>query len=343
MTVARPSIYTTCPEIDGDRPRSVIDRVIETAQWCESHGHEGMLIRSGNRLVDPWAIAQLLLHETESLRPVVTVQPLYMHPYTVAKKVATLARIYGRCPDLYLVASGSSTDLLALDDRAAHDDRYRRLTEYVEVITALLTARRPITHVGECYRVYKPAALTPLADEQRPRFFMATSSGAGRQAALELGALPVSSLGLDDGAPCMLLGLLVRSSNEEAWEVARERFPADAAGRLAHGLDMAWSDSTWNERLSELADSDRPAPDRPWLGPFENRQSRSPYLVGDCRTAARGLQGALNAGAQTFFLEPPHCRADVQHASEALERAWTRSRSPLTLTGRENLARRAPR
>ena len=333
MAVARPSIYTTCPELDGGQPRSIIRRVVETARWCESLGHDGMLIRSSNRLVDPWVIAQLLLHETESLRPVVTVQPLYMHPYAVAKKVATLAHVYGRSPDLYLVAGGSNTDLLALDDRVAHDDRYRRLAEYVEVITALLTAHRPITHVGECYRIYKPAALAPLADEQKPRFFMATCSRAGRRAAQELGALSVSSLGLGDGAACILLGLVVRGSSEEAWDVARARFPTDAAGRLAHGLDMAWSDSSWNERLGGLADSHALNSDGLWLGPFENRQSRSPYLVGDIRTAVRGLQDALGAGARTFFLEPPHCRADVEQASEALERAWTRSQSPLTLTG----------
>ncbi len=332
MAAARPSIYTTCPEFNRDRPRSIVERVIETAEWCEDHGHAGMLIRSNNRLVDPWTIAQLLLHETESLRPVVTVQPLYMHPYMVAKKVATLARVYGRSADLYLVADGSTADLLALDDRVTHDHRYRRLTEYAEVITALLTAQRPVTHVGECYRVYKPATLAPLADEQRPRFFIAASRGAGRLAAQELGARSVSSLGLGDGDDCLLLGLVVRASSEEAWEVARARFPTDAAGRLAHGLDMAWSDSIWNERLRGLADSNRIDSEGLWLGPFQNRQAHSPYLVGDTRTAARRLQKALDAGARTFFLEPPHCRADVEQASEAFERAWTRFQSPLTLT-----------
>ncbi len=330
MTAARPTIYTTCPELEGDQPGSIAKRVIEIARWCESRGHTGMLIRSSNRLADPWAIAQLLLHETESLRPVVTVQPLYMHPYTVAKKVATLANVYGRVPDLYFVAGGSNTDLLSLDDRAGHDGRYRRVTEYAEMINALLTSTRPITHVGESYRVYKPATLAPLAEDQRPQFFIAASSSAGRQAAEELGARSVSSLGFGDGAECLFLGLVVRATEDEAWDVARARFKADAAGRLAHRLDMAWNDSRWNDRLSRLADSD----DREnlWLEPFENRQSRSAYLVGDARQTARHLQQALGSGARSFFLEPPDCRADIEQASDALERAWTRFQSPLTLS-----------
>ena len=332
MTAVRPSIYTTCPEFARDRSESITERVHETARWCEAHDHTGMLIRSNNRLVDPWTIAQLLLHETESLRPVVTVQPLYMHPYAVAKKVATLANVYGRAPDLYLVAGGSNTDLLALDDRVPHDDRYRRLTEYAEMIGALLSARSPITHVGERYRVYKPATLAPLAEAEKPRFFIAASSTAGQRAAQELGALSVSSLGFGDGTDCVFLGMVVRTTDEEAWEVARARFKADAAGRLAHRLDMAWNDSSWNERLSRLADAESTHREDLWLEPFENRQSRSAYLIGDSRAVARSLQETLSAGARGFFLEPPHCRADVEHSSEALARAWTRFQSPLTLT-----------
>ena len=88
----------------------------------------------------------------------------------------------------------------------------------------------------------------------------------------------------------------------------------------------------WSERLRGLADSNTSDSEGLWLGPFENRQARSPYLVGDTRTAAHRLQKALSAGARTFFLEPPHCRADVEQANEAFERAWTRFKSPLTLT-----------
>ena len=332
MTSACPSIYTTCPEFACERPPVITARVLETARWCEAHSHTGMLIRSNNRLLDPWTVAQVLLHETESLRPVITVHPLYMHPYTVAKKVASLASVYGRTPDLYLLAGDSNTDLLAFDDRTPHDDRYRRLTEYVEIIAALLTAHRPITHVGKFYRIYKPAALAPLTIAQRPRFFIETSSSAGQRTANDVGALAVSWLGSGDSAECIFLGMVVRPTCEEAWEIARARFKTDAAGRLAHRLDMAWNDSRWHERLSHLTDTDSASQEGLWLKPFENRQSRSGYLVGNPRMAARSLQDSLIAGARTFFLEPPHCYADVEHASKALERAWTRFQSPLTLT-----------
>jgi len=46
------------------------------------------LIYTDNGLVDPWLIAQAMITHTERLCPLVAVQPVYMHPYAVAKMVA---------------------------------------------------------------------------------------------------------------------------------------------------------------------------------------------------------------------------------------------------------------
>jgi alkanesulfonate monooxygenase len=62
----------------------------------EGIGCEGSLIYTENGLVDPWVVAQVLVESTTSLAPLVAVQPVYMHPYSVAKMVSTLAHLYER-------------------------------------------------------------------------------------------------------------------------------------------------------------------------------------------------------------------------------------------------------
>ena len=66
--------------------------------------------------MDPWLVSQMVVQNTERLCPLVAVQPIYMHPYTVAKMVATLAYLYGRRLYLNMVAGGFKNDLQALDD-----------------------------------------------------------------------------------------------------------------------------------------------------------------------------------------------------------------------------------
>ncbi|MDP9308759.1 MAG: LLM class flavin-dependent oxidoreductase, partial [Actinomycetota bacterium] len=68
---------------------SYLAQVVEVARWSERAGCRGMLIYTDNAIVDPWLVAQLVIENTERLCPLVAVQPLYLHPYTVAKMVTT--------------------------------------------------------------------------------------------------------------------------------------------------------------------------------------------------------------------------------------------------------------
>ena len=76
------------------------------ARWSESAGCEGVLIYTDNRLVDPWLVSQIVIEATDSLSPLVAVQPIYMHPYTVTKMVTTLGYLYDRKIYLNMVAGG---------------------------------------------------------------------------------------------------------------------------------------------------------------------------------------------------------------------------------------------
>src|SRR5437867_31416 len=145
-------VFSTCPSsfVTSDH---YLERVIQTARWSEQAGCTGMLIYTDNSLVDPWMVAQIIIQNTCTQCPLVAVQPVYMHPYTVAKMVASLAFLYGRRVYLNMVAGGFKNDLTALSDTTPHDSRYDRLVEYTLIVRQLLEGCSPVTFEGQFYRV----------------------------------------------------------------------------------------------------------------------------------------------------------------------------------------------
>src|SRR5579864_522514 len=89
-------VFSTCPPSYTASPREYLRQVNEVAAWSEAAGCEGILIYTDNGLVDPWTVANVIVSGTQRLAPLVAVQPIYMHPYSVAKIVSSLALFYGR-------------------------------------------------------------------------------------------------------------------------------------------------------------------------------------------------------------------------------------------------------
>src|SRR5262245_8749061 len=134
-TVGRPTIetFSTCPQSSSVPGGRFVPQVVDVARWSEQHGCQGILVYTDNSLVDPWLVAQIILQSTRTLCPLIAIQPTYMHPYTVAKMVATFGHLYGRRVYLNMVAGGFTHDLIALNDTTPHDKRYVRLTEYTTI------------------------------------------------------------------------------------------------------------------------------------------------------------------------------------------------------------------
>ncbi|MEZ5868447.1 MAG: LLM class flavin-dependent oxidoreductase [Defluviimonas denitrificans] len=98
--------YTTCPPSTAYDAQSYPARVSQVARWSEAAGAEGALIYTDNSLVDPWTVAQMMLMETKRFIPMIATQPVYMPPFSVAKRIASLALLTGRKVALNMVAGG---------------------------------------------------------------------------------------------------------------------------------------------------------------------------------------------------------------------------------------------
>jgi alkanesulfonate monooxygenase len=322
------AVFTTCPSSRGMPATSYGKAVRDVARWSDSAGCVGMLVYADNGLADPWLVAQIVVTATERLAPLVAVQPVYMHPYAVAKLVASVALLHGRRVDLNMVAGGFRNDLEALNDSTPHDRRYDRLREYTAIIAALLRGGPPVTMAGDFYRVTRLALLPELPPALFPTFFVAGSSEAGRATAHALGATSVEyPAPASDYAPAVAtgperrgirVGIIARDDEDVAWEVARARFPDDRRGRIVHALAVKVSDSNWHHRLSE---PDNPPPRPYWMEPFLSYQTFCPYLVGSYASVGDELRRYVDAGVQTFILDVPRDEDDLGHTALAFEHA----------------------
>jgi alkanesulfonate monooxygenase len=317
-------VFSTCPPSSTGDLSTYVDRVIDVAHWSEQCGCKGILVYSDNSQLDAWSVSQVILQNTRALCPLVAVQPIYMHPYAVAKALTSIGGLWQRQMYLNLVAGGFKNDLTALGDRTPHDSRYERLTEYALIIRRLLEADRPVTDSGEFYQVYNLRLTPPLAPALFPGIFISGSSEAGLAAAHRIGATaikypkpageeePHSNTEPPSG---IRVGIIARPDAADAWAVAHERFPEDRKGQITRQLATKVSDSVWHKQLSTRDAEVEASPY--WLVPFNSYQTMCPYLVGSYQQVAAEMSRYVANGCRIVILDVPRELDDLEHTFAA--------------------------
>jgi alkanesulfonate monooxygenase len=327
-------VFSTCPQSKDIEQAEYLERVGEIARWSEKAGYRGILVYTDNSIADPWLVSQVILEQTETLSPLVAIQPIYMHPYSVAKMITTLGFLHGRRLYLNMLAGGFKNDLLALGDDTPHDERYDRTVEYTKIVLGLLEGNEPVSIEGKYYRTENLKLTPALPPELFPGLLISGSSDAGLAAARAISATAVKypkppgeevdqrSDTIDSG---VRVGIIARETGEEAWRVALERFPEDRKGQITHKLAMKVSDSSWHEQLSELGENPVSEENPYWLGPFENYKTFCPYLVGSYERVATEVARYIDLGFGTFILDIPPSEEELDHTAVVFREALSRS------------------
>ena len=323
-------VFSTCPSSATSDKVGYMQRVADVARWSERAGCRGILVYTDNSLIDPWLISQIIVQSTERLSPLVAIQPIYMHPYSVAKMVTTFGHLHERRFYLNMVAGGFKNDLLALNDSTPHDRRYDRLQEYTRIIMALLAGGAPVTFHGEFYKVENLILRPPLSPDLLPGVFLSGSSEAGLQSARATGATAIHYPGPPgevprvteegEGGHGIRVGIIARQDEERAWDLAHARFPEDRKGQITHQLAMKVTDSVWHRQLSAKVGSgsakdgsEKEGRDPYWLIPFQNYKTFCPYLVGSYSRVAGEVARYVAAGYRTFILDIPPDEEELSH------------------------------
>jgi alkanesulfonate monooxygenase len=333
-----PTIIGTCPAYNTNQTVDEYLQGIKTTMLCaEQNGWSSMLIFSDNSQIDPWIVANTLLSVTNRLTPLVALQPLYMHPFSAAKLIGSLSLLYDRPVNINFVSGGFPRDLVTFCDKHSHDERYERVSEYGAIMKHLLCEKRPLTFHGRYYNVESlqlPQWLL-LKAHCIPMLTISGSSAAGLAMARKLGARAIQYLkphteydavgfspDLQYGAR---VGIISRETSEEAWNIARKRYPADPEGAEVREYFQTISDSVWVKELGQVKRT--PAGHPYWLDPYKNGQTSCPFLVGDKNTVAKELAGYMHMGLRTFLVENAADSEDATHITEALRLAGEKAQS----------------
>lgn len=131
--------------------------------------------------LDAWSTAAALAAVTERLEIMVAVRPTFHLPAPLAKQAANIDRIADGRLSLNVVSSWWATEARKYGaDFDAHDDRYARTSEWVEIVKGMWSEPR-FSFAGDFYRV-EDAILEPKpARSPRPTLYAGGESEAGRE------------------------------------------------------------------------------------------------------------------------------------------------------------------
>lgn len=172
------------PAIRGGRldDYGYIDHMAAVARASESAGFLGGLLPSFPVTDDPWAVSAALARETTTYRFMVAFQPGFLHPVQAARMSASLQRATGGRLVYNIISGGGGPAQLWWGDKVAHDDRYARTSEFLDVLRGVWDGE-PYDHDGRFFTTHGAALPPGLAGHPFPEVYFSGSSGAAVAAA----------------------------------------------------------------------------------------------------------------------------------------------------------------
>lgn len=330
-------------EDDGYR---YIDHLAQIAKAAESAGFQGGLIPSFPNTDDPWVISSLLARATKTFRFMIAFQPGFGNPVHTARASASLQRATGGRLLFNIITGGGGPGQLWWGDSFAHDDRYGRTDEWLDVFKGVWNSRN-FDYDGRFYQV-ADAGLPPLlAAEEFPEIWFSGSSDAALKVASNHADYYLSWLepfdqlfdkfarvkdktaALGRKQKCAIrVDLVARKTEEEAWRDIRLGFEALAPEARQQGRGAGprgASDSVGAARQAALKPTDAQrwddlivAPNL-WGGFNLLRGGPALGIVGSYEQCAAKLDELIQGGADGFILAgTPHLEEAYRVGEEVL-------------------------
>ena len=140
--------------------------IARTAQLHERAGFDRVLIGYFSNAPDGFLVAAQAAFSTERLQFLLAHRPGFVSPPVAARKLATLDQLSGGRLAVHIISGGSDADQAKDGDFADHAARYRRSSEYIELLRRTWTATAAFDHQGEFYRTQ--ATLAEIRCRQVP-------------------------------------------------------------------------------------------------------------------------------------------------------------------------------
>jgi alkanesulfonate monooxygenase len=321
MTKTRLRVFPAIPRNQVSAKH--IDELMRVARFSDRNGFAGTLLFAGNdTLVEPWSIAQHIIAHTEESSPLIAVNPIYMHPFTVAKFVSSIALLYHRKVYLNMITGTATSDLQGLGEQLSHQDRYSRLGEFIHIVRQLLASTRPVTFNGKFYTTSNLQLRPGLPPALMPEFLIAGQSDDAHRVAKQMGCLMMQMLppNLEEGinGPGVNFGIFARQERGQARREAILLFQDSAEKRELLKYTLENTDSVWKRRLNEAGQKGELHENGYWLLPFLTFQADCPYLVGSYADIGAKLRRFAEMNVSTIILDVIADEQELDHICKAL-------------------------
>ena len=167
--------------VTGEGPAFNADVIKETAQIHERSGFDRVLIGYFSNAPDGFLIGAHAAHVTENLQFLLAHRPGFVSPTLAARKLATLDQLSQGRLAVHMIAGGSDQDQAKDGDHVDHAGRYRRSTEYVQILKQTWLEQAPFDFEGEFYSVQKAHSDIRCYSEPRIPLY----GGGGSDAAID--------------------------------------------------------------------------------------------------------------------------------------------------------------
>ncbi len=328
----------------GEDGTSYIDYLAEIARAAEISGFQGGLIPSFPSTDEPWVISAFLARETKTFRFMIPFQPGFLNPVVAARKTASLQRATGGRALYNIITGGGGPQQLWWGDSVAHDDRYARTTEFLDVVRGVWNGG-PFSYQGKFYQVEDAGLPDPLSAEEFPEIYFSGSSDAALASASKHADYYLSWLEPFDALrdkfnrvkertdvlgrkiQCAVrVDIVARPTEEEAWEEIRRGFDNIDPAALARFQGTGErSESVGAARQRDFRPTtinsykDLIIEPNVWSGFSLLRGGQTQGIVGSYEQVAERLDDLVRLGADAFILaSTPHLEEAYRVGEEVL-------------------------
>ncbi|WP_432125609.1 LLM class flavin-dependent oxidoreductase [Streptomyces sp. bgisy082] len=306
-----------------------LDGAVEYAREADALGVESLLMAQSYGLPDPLPVLSVLARETEKVRFILAYRPGLLSPTLFAQMVNTVSWVSEGRVALNLVAGISPVEQAYYGDFLAHDDRYARADEFLDVLHRFWRGETPLTYEGDHYRLKDAQLGLGFWGGGRPEIYISGASGVAQRTALTHGdcwfrygdtpeavaeaARPFRDRGVGVG---LRMQVLSRPTREEALDDLAEVMRGTDENHRAFVSDfVASADSAAVKnsfRLAEEAGHGWMSPVL-WSGAVAYRGGPALCLVGSHAEIAAELMAYKAAGVTQFIFSGWPARDEMRH------------------------------
>ena len=212
------------------------------ARHAEEAGIDSVLISFSRYEPDPLLVSCALGQMTSKLKFIAAFRSGLMQPTTFVQQVNTLSALIEGRVAINIVAGSSTIEQHGYGDFLAHDERYARAEEFLAVCRSFWRREGEVDFAGKYYRVERGNLHTPFLSPhgKAPQIYISGHSEQSDHLADSQGSCwlrvidtpeklepVVARLRARGLGVCLRLGLVCRSTREEAAAVVEDLLPED--------------------------------------------------------------------------------------------------------------------